>query len=561
MNDEINPAPELPNTPEIFTPEIPPLAKARSAPPEFKPLSYWLRKLLVCNPFYLASAALLLYGIHRVSIDPNAFATELRQLLFNSTALQVYELLLAFTAAVLATRRIYYDSSLLVALENMLCVVPFILVSQAAFIGSQTATLMCVLAVGLVIARMSWLRTRAGDIMPSPQTLLCGLPILLTNAAWPVIYRHHQETKIGVNMTSGAAYEFNEANWFWLLPTLVALLICAPRPTTDNEAKPMRRWFPLLLFSFWLVGSAVHLYSLGYVYDFKLRREQLAPALWVLAWALQLRLSHFLTLRNRISELGLICLPLIATLPATFVFESRVCFYLHALNFLGYGILALRQHNLRSALHLVLISFAALVATFPIEFAPFLARQITPMNTVGMGMLIYALIAVVFSRNPKVSIIGALAALIVGGLARQAHPDWFYWATQAGLIYFLCHSWRWEDEKHEGAGLVRMAVAGAWVAHTYYWAQHGATFTQTIAAVGLVLATWTLRGMLLRNWKPLVVPIAAGLAALSYPAGLLMQKTGAAPAGLFYVVGSFLLFGLGTLAALTKHRWHKTPHS
>jgi hypothetical protein len=28
--------------------------------------------------------------------------------------------------------------------------------------------------------------------------------------------------------------------------------------------------------------------------------------------------------------------------------------------------------------------------------------------------------------------------------------------------------------------------------------------------------------------------------------------------GLLAVVGSFLLFGLGTLAALTKHHWNRT---
>ena len=34
-------------------------------------------------------------------------------------------------------------------------------------------------------------------------------------------------------------------------------------------------WFVRILF--WLIGTGVHLYCLGYVYDFKLRREQLAP--------------------------------------------------------------------------------------------------------------------------------------------------------------------------------------------------------------------------------------------------------------------------------------------
>src|SRR5438105_2520919 len=35
-------------------------------PPPSKPFSWWLRRLFACNPFYLASAALLLFGCYRI---------------------------------------------------------------------------------------------------------------------------------------------------------------------------------------------------------------------------------------------------------------------------------------------------------------------------------------------------------------------------------------------------------------------------------------------------------------------------------------------------------------
>src|SRR5438128_1902426 len=41
-----------------------------------RPLAGWLKRLLICNPFYLLSAALLLFGLYRVSVDPNFLPAE-----------------------------------------------------------------------------------------------------------------------------------------------------------------------------------------------------------------------------------------------------------------------------------------------------------------------------------------------------------------------------------------------------------------------------------------------------------------------------------------------------
>jgi hypothetical protein len=48
---------------------------------------------------------------------------------------------------------------------------------------------------------------------------------------------------------------------------------------------------------------------------------------------------------------------------------------------------------------------------------------------------------------------------------------------------------------------------------------------------------------------------------LYHPINFAVIKTQTTPAGVLAVIGSFVLFALGTVAALTKHRWHKTePH-
>src|ERR1700676_2991560 len=73
-----------------------------------KPLSWWFRKLLACNPFYLVSAALLLFGCYRISIDATFLKKEAAQLAFNYSSVQFYEILLVITAIFLARRRIWY---------------------------------------------------------------------------------------------------------------------------------------------------------------------------------------------------------------------------------------------------------------------------------------------------------------------------------------------------------------------------------------------------------------------------------------------------------------------
>ena len=90
---------------------------------------YWARRLWVCNPFFLCSAALLLFGVNRLSVDPNFLNDVTQNLLFNFFALQFYEVLVVATAVVLAHRKVWYDSALLVVLDNGLALVPFMLIS------------------------------------------------------------------------------------------------------------------------------------------------------------------------------------------------------------------------------------------------------------------------------------------------------------------------------------------------------------------------------------------------------------------------------------------------
>src|SRR5688572_24282070 len=122
MNEPINP--EFQNE-QPFPDEAPPVF---DIPPDSEvkiDWLHWIRRLLVCNPFFLCSAALLLFGVNRLSLDPNFLGEEQSNLLFNYGALQLYGFLVVGTALILARRKIWYDSALLVVVEHGLVLVPF----------------------------------------------------------------------------------------------------------------------------------------------------------------------------------------------------------------------------------------------------------------------------------------------------------------------------------------------------------------------------------------------------------------------------------------------------
>ena len=208
-NDQANTPPPIAASPEF----IPPAALTYP-----KPFSWWVRKLFACNPFYLVSAALLLYGCYRVSIDAPLFNLETARLLFNFTAVQVYEVLLVFTAIFLARRCLWYDSTLLVGLENLLVFVPFIFISLAALIDSGMALAMCLVGAAVVLLRFGSLKKFFANLNLPGRVLEIGAALLAFNVALPLIYRHFGETKVGIHIESGSAYVMNEFTWLLFLP-------------------------------------------------------------------------------------------------------------------------------------------------------------------------------------------------------------------------------------------------------------------------------------------------------------------------------------------------------
>jgi hypothetical protein len=143
-------------------------------------------------------------------------------------------------------------------------------------------------------------------------------------------------------------------------------------------------------------------------------------------------------------------------------------------------------------------------------------------------------------------------------MASANRPDASHWALQAGLVLILIHSLRWEDRYHSGAGALRVLTSGLWVGHTFFWMHtSGALWMACCTAAPLVLA-YVVRRFAWGEWGPLILPIAVVLVVLSGPTGSGTVKMKTLPTGVLTVIGSFVLFAIGTAAALTRHRWHKT---
>jgi hypothetical protein len=552
MNDETKPAESSPNPPPESQPAP---VRVRAGD---RPLSYWVKKFLICNPFYLASAALLLFGLYRVSLDPSFLPEEVAQLKFNFTSLQLYELLLVSTAMLLARRLIWYDAKLLVTLENLLVLVPFMLVSQAALIEPKTVWIFCGAAALFAVARSGLAQRGVAALRFPPRLMWVGAGVLAVNAAWPVIYRILHENKIGKKLESGAAFEMNAVSWLVLLPALIALANLLPRPREDGKSPAPGRRFAVGLFTLWLLGSVVHLYALGYIYDFDLRCEWLAPALWVLAWTLHLRLpAHVESLAPLARKLTLI-LPLPVTLLAATATGSNVFFTLNALNLLAFGWVVWTERDRRLARQLTLLSFTAVAAAAPPPLCQFITGWFNRPDLIGLATLTYVMVASLLTRNPKAAIAGAIAAGIAGGALREPHGDAWHWAAQIGVVFFLLHSLRWRDYEHQGTAAVRIFMAVCWLVHSVVWLRDDATVWHSLIAAGAVLTVCGLRGLIFQRWTPLVVPGMAVGVALCGPLNLLLTKLQTTPVGLLALGGSLVLFAIGTAAALTKHRWHKT---
>ncbi len=529
---------------------------APAAPTASSSWRHWARRLLVCNPFFLCSAALLLFGVNQLSGEEKLFRDEIQNLLFNFSALQFYEVLVVLTALVLARRRVWYDSALLVVLEQGLALVPFMLISQATLQGEAARE-------GL---RLAWTLSLAGGAVAlarygavwrwyprfnlPPRTLLVGALILAGNVALPIVFRPRMEKDVA---------DWQDENlilWYAILPLIAAGANLLRRPTRYGGTNPERQWLPLFIYGLWVVGSAVHVWCVAHICNLPLEPNHLAPLACVISWTMWNRLSDCLPGPSLNWQRAMLALTFAA--PMLALKESHLYTLLTGATHLAYVALWLRTADtwpLRSAVkHLALGSLALVVAGMPEEWGRVILPAFSRAGCILMACSFFVLLHAVRSRRPDLGLAGALALGV--GLVPNAGillpgPHMF---VQGSLLFLLLHSVRWDAGAHYGARALRRLAAVAWAADACVWTRE--LRWEAIMFVGLaamiVLAVWCLAWWMQGRRGPLALPVAAAIVLCSGPGNWLARH---GSDGLLALLGSLMLFAVGIVVAWTRHRW------
>jgi hypothetical protein len=257
--------------------------------------------------------------------------------------------------------------------------------------------------------------------------------LLSLNVVLPLIYRHFGETKIGINIESGPAYALNEYTWLLILPAVFALANFLPHAREIGSLLPQHRWLPAGLFSLWLAVTCVHVYSLGYVYDFKLRGELLAPALWVLAWTACLRLpGNGSTFANSL-KIALTIPPLMIPLPASPPGGRKTFLILAALNIAIYCSICFFERNHRFARHLVFFSVLMLIAGLPEALIQSVSPELDQARCIACALMVYLILWTVLLPNPKLALLASIALGSAVMAVFGKHDGAIHWALQSGL--------------------------------------------------------------------------------------------------------------------------------
>ncbi len=517
---------------------------------------HWSKMLWDCNPFYLLSAGLLLYGCYRISTEPDVVTHDFLHLYFNFGSLQLYELLLVGTAIFLASRRIWYDSTLLIGLENLFLIVPFILISQGALVGQQLKEHRLTWELSLVAAlfacgRVGSLKRFIGRLNFPRRMAALAVIFVVINATLPGVYRSLQEGKIGTHLDAGPAYMTNEFAWLVLLPGLCALMLAEPGLAPKGEEWPQRGWLPAGMYALWLAGTGAHLYCLGYIYDFDLRAELVAPALWILCWALFARTTK--VEHNPLAYNFTLTPTALASFVAIPSAHYHLFFLITCVNAAIYASIYFRRRN-EMALHLMVFSMAALAGGVPQEWGDRVFSHFSRSYAVWSAIAAYGVFWAMQSRTPVTGVFAAIISASATGVALGDNANAAHWATQVGLVVLLIHSLRWEDAKHQGAAAVRIVACVAWVIQAFVWVHTSGSGWMTCATSAPVLIAYGVVTFYRGTRVLRFIPLAAVLVILTGPGNSTADRLRNSSAGVSAVIASFVLFAAGTGAALYKHR-------
>ena len=519
-----------------------------------------LSRLFAKNPFYIISAGLLLYSIYRLSIDPKLFATELSQLFFNFGSLQVYELLLVGTALFLARRAIWYDASLLVSLESLFLFVPFILISQALLNEGSAATILCGGATVLALTRFVILRRGFTRLNFPRSASVLGVALLTLNLCLPLLvqYLHKDANTLGWESRGGGLVNIV---CLFVMPILFALPNFLPHTTSRGNFLVECRYFPASVTLLWSLATATHAYSLGYVYGVELTLVLAAPAICALAFTLWNRLDDFDFLRDRTAadlKAILLATPILVTVITAFSEHPIAYTWVTAMNGIAYLFAGMRKRN-RNAFNLSLVCVAILggILLDGVNSAPQNSGSRVFALFAAVGL--YTLARAILSSDARLGIVGGAIAAIGGAIMFREESFLLHMGLQMGLVFTLLHSARWNTASNEHAHIVRILIAVVYALHSLVWlidddlTAMAAVSSLAVAVIAVYIAIRCIFGF----WASRVI-LGSAVGVLF---GELLLKSlelvKTTPPGVIALVGSFILFAAGTVAALTREKWNR----
>ena len=236
---------------------------------------------------------------------------------------------------------------------------------------------------------------------------------------------------------------------------------------------------------------------------------------------------------------------------------TKTFLILAALNVTACFALSVVDRKNRLARHLVFGSTLLFVAGLPDGWLQSIAHGFSREQCVAFGLVAYLVFWTAWLRNPKLAILGSIVLASTVMSAFHQHAGAGHWALQCGFVFLLLHSLRWNEAEHAGANAARMLVALGWGIQSFVW-MHSDTgkFWMPLIPAAIVLGVICITQIYRGQWNQIVVPAAAVLVALSGPGSATADGVQSAPVGLLAVIASFVLFGLGTAAALTRRYWH-----
>lgn len=550
---------------ESTTPQVSDQATMAGKPIDWLKLG---RFILAGNPAYIISALLLIWSISRLSADSHMSWTEGQRLVFNFGALQFYQMLLAVTAVFLSRRAIWYDASLLAGFENLFLFVPFILVSQAIFLGPVMVWALCLTGGVLAVSRMMTMRLGVRDWRYPGVLYAMAFMFLAIHIALPLFFRVIYGE--GDPRTDEPHFfRILSAGWLLGLPVLALLPNFIPRmhKRAEQGTALQYAWLPLLYLGLWVGATGVHLAAVGYVYGVKWSWFNLLPAVWVLAWTVLNRLTDIWSQPQQLVRRMVLLMPALLGLAAVYGPSTYLYPIMGTINVLLYAVLSWFGKDRIFARHMGLLSLAALAGGLSGRFD---AAMITPeieAKIVLAGMTFFVLLHALRSDNPKYGILGAISALVLSTAVTEAWAHDLSWSLslgiEAAMVFLLAHSIRWNDGEHEGAAMVRTMVAMAWPIHALVWSMAAVPRSSvTIATLALTMITlhWVVRWWIPERAR-MIVAVSASASLIFAGTPWLHPLIAGLPSGVIALVISFALFGAGTGLALSRSKWHHASAS